>query len=61
MIADTHSQLDVSGELPEHALECDHHLPLWVKEEFHFPASQISMDLKKSSENYVHAVKEYVI
>jgi len=43
---DTHSQLDVSRELPAHVLENDHHPPLWAKEEFHFPASKTSTNLR---------------
>jgi len=45
--AESHSQLDVSAELPKHVLEHDHHPPLWAKEVYRSPANQTSMDLIK--------------
>jgi len=43
----SHSQLDVSAELPTHVLEHGHHPPLWAKEEYRSPANQTSMYLIK--------------
>jgi len=43
----SHSQLDVSAELPKHVLEHGHRPPLWAKEEYCSPANHTSMDLIK--------------